>query len=66
MGKNKTTILKEQTIKQLYSLDSKFKFSNPNWNNKVKEAFNNSGSYSFENLVHQDFSSAENLVNMFK
>lgn len=63
--KNKNTIAKEETLRKLYSLDQKFKFDNPQWDNKVKEAFNNSGSFSFENLVYSDFDSAKYLVDFF-
>ena len=63
--KNKRTIQREETLKKLFSLDSKLKFTDPDWNYRVKEAFNVSGSYSFETLVHTDLDSAEQLVNIF-
>ena len=63
--KNKTTILKENTLKQLKSLDSKFRFDSPNWDRQVKQAFNETGSFCFENLVQTDISRAQSLINNF-
>jgi len=63
--KNKTTILKESVLKQLKSLDQKFRFDNPNWDRQVKQSFNETGSFCFENLVMNDTFRAQSLISNF-
>ena len=36
------------------------------WNQEVKAAFNNTGSFCFENLVYSDYNKAQSLVVKFK
>lgn len=62
MAKNSTTKRKEQVLKDLFYLDSKFKFTNPRWNASVKSAFSESGSFSFDSLVHDNLPAAESLI----
>ena len=63
-----STIRKKETLQQLKNLEYRFKRKGgySNWDSKVKIAFQTSGSYSFEELVHNDISSAEHLISVFK
>ena len=63
-----STIRKKETIQQLKNLEYRFKKKGgySSWDSKVKVAFQASGSYSFEELVHNDISQAEYLISTFK
>jgi hypothetical protein len=62
---SKSTIRK-QLILKLNGLDSKLKFTNSSWNDEVKSTFNNTGSFCFENLVYDNFNTAQSLYSKFK
>ena len=61
-------IRKQETLQQLKNLEYKFKKKGnySTWDNQVKITFQNTGSYSFEDLVYKDINSAEYLVFKFK
>ncbi len=63
--KRVSTLKKIELVKELNWLERKNKRNNV-WDNKVKLAFNNTGSYSFEELVMKDATVAEELVILFK
>ena len=63
--KRVSTLKKIELVKELNWLERKNKRNNV-WDNKVKLAFNNTGSYSFEELVMKDVTVAEELVILFK
>ncbi len=58
--------IKQQLITDLKSIDSKLKMKSTEWNQEVKAAFNSTGSFCFENLVHSDYNKAQSLVVKFK
>jgi hypothetical protein len=62
----KSTIEKQQLIEKLRNLDSKLKYKSTAWNEAIKTAFNNSGSFDFVNLVHSSPNTARKLVMEFK
>jgi hypothetical protein len=62
--KRQSTLEKIELIKKLNWLERKNKL-NSHWDNQVKLAFRNSGSFSFEELIHKDKFIAEDLVDMF-
>jgi len=63
-----STIRKKETLQQLKNLEYRFKKKGgySSWDAKVKITFQNTGSYSFEELVYNDINSAEHLINVFK
>jgi hypothetical protein len=63
-----STIRKKETLQQLKNLEYRFKKKGgySSWDAKVKITFQNTGSYSFEELVYNDINSAEYLINIFK
>jgi hypothetical protein len=63
-----STIRKKETLQQLKNLEYKFKKKGnySTWDSQVKITFQNTGSYSFEDLVYNDITSAEYLVVKFK
>jgi hypothetical protein len=63
--KNKTTILREKVLRDLNAMDVKFRFDSPNWDRQVKQAFNETGSFCFENLVMNDTPRAQSLISNF-
>jgi hypothetical protein len=64
--KRQSTIEKLELVRNLNALDSKLKYNNSAWNERVKAAFNMTGSYSFENLVYTDTYTARSLYQEFK
>ena len=64
--KRQSTIVKEQMVVTLRNLDSKYRFKNTSWNEAVKTAFHNSGSFDFINLVHTSPNVAQALITKFK
>jgi hypothetical protein len=64
--KRQSTIEKLELIRNLNMLDSKLKFTSSTWNDRVKTAFNNTSSFSFENLVYTDLYTAKSLYFDFK
>ena len=58
--------IKQQLINDLKSIDSKLKMKSTEWNQEVRAAFNNTGSFCFENLVYSDYNKAQSLVVKFK
>jgi hypothetical protein len=63
--KRVSTIKKLELVKELNWLERKNKRNNV-WDNKVKLAFSNTGSYSFEELVIKNIDVAEELIIFFK
>jgi hypothetical protein len=63
--KRVSTLKKIELVKELNWLERKNKRNNV-WDNKVKLAFNNTGSYSFEELVIKNIDAAEELIILFK
>jgi hypothetical protein len=63
-----STIRKKETLQQLKNLEYRFKKKGgySSWDAKVKITFQNTSSYSFEELVYNDINSAEHLINVFK
>jgi hypothetical protein len=63
-----STIRKKETLQQLKNMEYRFKKIGgySNWDNQVKITFQNTGSFSFEDLVYNDINSAEYLVGKFK
>jgi hypothetical protein len=63
-----STIRKKETLQQLKNLEYRFKKKGgySTWDSQVKITFQNTGSYSFEDLVYNDINSAEYLVGKFK
>jgi hypothetical protein len=64
--KNIKKEVRHQLLLKLNGLDSKLKFTNSSWNDEVKSTFNNTGSFSFENLVYDNFNTAQSLYSKFK
>jgi hypothetical protein len=62
--KRKSTLDKEVLIKQLNWLERKYKRNNK-WDEQVKLAFQVTGSFSFDELIHKDKFIAEDLVEQF-
>jgi hypothetical protein len=62
--KRKSTLEKEALIKQLNWLERKHKRNNK-WDEQVKLAFQVTGSFSFDELIHKDKFIAEDLVEQF-
>jgi hypothetical protein len=62
--KRKSTLDKEVLIKQLNWLERKHKRNNK-WDEQVKLAFQVTGSFSFDELIHKDKFIAEDLVEQF-
>lgn len=62
--KRRSTLEKEALIKQLNWLERKHKRNNK-WDEQVKLAFNVTGSFSFDELIHKDKFIAEDLVEQF-
>jgi hypothetical protein len=62
--KRKSTLDKEALIKQLNWLERKHKRNNK-WDEQVKLAFQVTGSFSFDELIHKDKFIAEDLVEQF-
>ena len=64
--KNKATLLKEQLVRDLTSIDNKLKYTNSLWNDTIKTTFKETGSYCFEDMVRKDKHTSELIVNQFK
>jgi hypothetical protein len=62
--KRKSTLEKEALVKQLNWLERKHKRNNK-WDEQVKLAFQVTGSFSFDELIHKDKFIAEDLVEQF-
>jgi hypothetical protein len=62
--KRKSTLDKEALVKQLNWLERKHKRNNK-WDEQVKLAFQVTGSFSFDELIHKDKFIAEDLVEQF-
>jgi hypothetical protein len=62
--KRQSTLDKMAMIKQLNWLERKHK-RNGQWDNQVKIAFQTSGSFSFDELIHKDKLIAEELIVRF-
>lgn len=62
--KRRSTLEKEALVKQLNWLERKHKRNNK-WDEQVKLAFNVTGSFSFDELIHKDKFIAEDLVGQF-
>jgi hypothetical protein len=62
--KRRSTLDKEALIKQLNWLERKHKRNNK-WDEQVKLAFQVTGSFSFDELIHKDKFIAEDLVEQF-
>jgi hypothetical protein len=62
--KRRSTLEKEALIKQLNWLERKHKRNNK-WDEQVKLAFQVTGSFSFDELIHKDKFIAEDLVEQF-
>lgn len=62
--KRQSTLDKMAMIKQLNWLERKYKRNNQ-WDNQVKIAFQTSGSFSFDELIHKDKFIAESLIGQF-
>jgi hypothetical protein len=62
--KRRSTLEKEALVKQLNWLERKHKRNNK-WDEQVKLAFNVTGSFSFDELIHKDKFIAEDLVEQF-
>ena len=58
--------IKHELVMKLNGIDSKLKFKSSLWNQEVSKAFNSTGSFCFENLVHSDYVLAESLYVKFK
>lgn len=57
--------LQAETLKQLYSMDSKLKFDN-NWNQQVKSLFDKYSVFNFDELIKIDMGSVSQLMEKFK
>jgi hypothetical protein len=57
---------RKKLIEDLHTIDNRLKFTNMLWNDKVKEAFNTSGSFDFINLVSTSPRKSMELVERFK
>jgi hypothetical protein len=62
--KRRSTLEKEARVKQLNWLERKHKRNNK-WDEQVKLAFQVTGSFSFDELIHKDKFIAEDLVEQF-
>lgn len=62
--KRQSTLEKIELVKRLNFLERKHK-RNAKWDAQIKLAFQTSGSFSFEELVHKDKFIAEDLVEQF-
>jgi hypothetical protein len=62
--KRQSTLEKIELVKKLNFLERKHKY-NSSWDNQVKIAFEVSGSFSFDELIHKDKYIAEELVEQF-
>ena len=62
--KRQSTLDKIELVKQLNWLERKNK-RNSQWDSQVKLAFESSGSFSFDELIHKDKFIAEALVDQF-
>ena len=62
--KRQSTLDKMAMVKQLNWLERKHK-RNSQWDNQVKIAFQTSGSFSFDELIHKDKFIAESLIGQF-
>jgi hypothetical protein len=62
--KRQSTLDKIELVKKLNFLERKHKY-NSSWDNHVKIAFEVSGSFSFDELIHKDKYIAEELVEQF-
>jgi hypothetical protein len=62
--KRQSTLDKMEMVKQLNWLERKYKRNNQ-WDNQVKIAFQTSGSFSFDELIHKDKFIAESLIGQF-
>ena len=62
--KRQSTLDKMVMVKQLNWLERKHK-RNSQWDNQVKIAFQTSGSFSFDELIHKDKFIAESLIGQF-
>jgi hypothetical protein len=62
--KRQSTLDKIELVKQLNWLERKNK-RNTEWDTEVKIAFETSGSFSFDELIHKDKYIAEALVEQF-
>jgi hypothetical protein len=62
--KRRSTLEKEALVKQLNWLERKHKRNNK-WDEQVKLAFQVTGSFSFDELIHKDKFIAEDLVEQF-
>jgi hypothetical protein len=62
--KRQSTLEKIELVKQLNWLERKNK-RNTEWDTHVKIAFETSGSFSFDELIHKDKYIAEALVEQF-
>jgi hypothetical protein len=60
--KRPSTIERTKIVRDLNNIDCKLKFTNSHWNDRVKEAFNNTGSFSFEDLAYADLYTAKSLL----
>ncbi len=57
---------RKKLLEDLKSIDSRLKMSNLIWNDEVKAAFQDSGSFDFDNLVYEAPNIAQALVERFK
>jgi len=56
----------KKLIEDLHTIDNRLKFTNMLWNDEVKGAFVNSGSFDFINLVSTSPRKSMELVERFK
>jgi len=57
---------RKKLIEDLHTIDNRLKLKNLSWNDEIKSAFNNSGSFDFINLVSTSPKRSVELVERFK